>query len=588
MRICIVILLLNLAVVRGVLNSTEETQYDDCPPWFFFNETSNQCECFNDPSVDGIIKCTRKGALLRYGYCTTYEQGEGFFVSYCNYFQADSYIKAEPDFIRLPHNISELNDYMCGPLNRKGRVCSECVDGYGIPIFSIVQTCSSCSGIWYRILLYLFLEFVPITVFYFIILFLRINVTSAPMVSFVFYCQIGVSTLYVIANRYIFDNGIELQYLSILTTLYGIWNLDFFRYNLPPFCISQNIKALHVPYLLYVSAFYPLFLTGVVIVCVRLHANNSRVLVWLWKIFKRFISKFTTAKWEPKYTVIGAISDFILLSYGKLLFIFVRTLSFGTQLNLNNTTVSQSLHVTTDPSVPYFGKIHISFAIITIVTFMFTVVPLTLLLALYPIRAFRSLLFKCLCSGQIITTLNTFVEKFCSSYKDGLYDNRDMRGFISMYFFLRLVHLITSQFQVFTITVTMYVCCAVVIAIVRPYKKAYMNNIDALILTNLALIALFSDVRIGRSNPSILTILYQLGVAVLSTIPLIVLIGFIIYKILRVCKCLTISCKKKKKTTKDCSIQTGSNEGDNVSLPDRVLHPEVYAANTLTGVNTVY
>ena len=50
---------------------------------------------------------------------------------------------------------------MCEPLNRKGRVCSECKDGYGLSVMSVgyrIQ-CSNCTSAWYGVPLYLILEF---------------------------------------------------------------------------------------------------------------------------------------------------------------------------------------------------------------------------------------------------------------------------------------------------------------------------------------------------------------------------------------------------------------------------------------------
>ena len=264
------------------LNVTKEVQPNDfqCPPWFFYNDTTNQCECFSHPSTVGIIECTREGALLRYGYCSTYEQDQGLFVARCNYFQANEYTTVKENFIVLPNNISELNDYMCGPLNRKGRVCSKCVDGYGPPIFSVVPICSNCTSTrWYGVPLYLFLEFVPITIFYFIVLFFRINVTSAPMVAFALYCQIAVISLYYIIERYTFDTSINLNFLSTLTTLYGIWNLDFLRYNLPPFCVSSSFRSFHITYLSCISAFYPLILTITIGVGIKLYSYNNKPIV---------------------------------------------------------------------------------------------------------------------------------------------------------------------------------------------------------------------------------------------------------------------------------------------------------------------
>ena len=38
-----------------------------------------------------------------------------------------------------------------------------------------------------------------------------------------------------------------------------------------------------------------------------------------------------------------------------------------------------------------------------------------------------------------LLALNTFVENFYSSYRDSLSGDRDMRGFASLYFLLRII-----------------------------------------------------------------------------------------------------------------------------------------------------
>ena len=136
----------------------------------------------------------------------TYEEGSGFYVGFCDGVKVDSLSTTDNNYIILPSNVSDLNDYMCGPMNRKGLMCSRCADGFGLAVFSIGQTCTNCSVSWYGVPLYLFIEFVPITIFYFIVLLFNINVTSAPMVAFIFYSQITVSAFTsIITNKLIFN-----------------------------------------------------------------------------------------------------------------------------------------------------------------------------------------------------------------------------------------------------------------------------------------------------------------------------------------------------------------------------------------------
>ena len=564
--------------------------HDWCPPWFFYNATTNQCECFVSPDTNHIVKCTERGAVLKFGYCMTYEDGEGYFVGLCNYFKLNSYNKSDKaGYISLPSNASELNDYMCGPLNRKGIVCSECVDGFGYSVTSAEHTCSNCTNAWYGIPLYLFLEFVPITIFYFIILFFRINITTAPMVAFVFYSQIGVSSFLIMSNRYLFDTTLAYRFLNILITFYGIWNLDFFRYIIPPFCVSPYIKPIHITFLYYISAFYPLCLIAFSWMCIHLHSRNFKPITWMWNKLNGCIFRHMKTKWDAKNTMIDVFATFFLLTYAKLVFTCFRTVSYGVIINTNNFSTRNILRLKSDPSTEFLSSEHLPFAITSAAIFLFILVPIPILLALYPIEAFRTLLFKCTFANRLMPALNIFVEKFCNCYRDGLSGGRDMRSFVSFHFFLRLLgnYLSVDQILVnlsFTVIILLYAASSLLIALVRPYKRTYMNVLDTLILANLAMISLILDKNsASKDQASSSSVFYEICGSILSTIPLIGLTGVIIY---RISKKLLVkflhSCRLfsyDRNTIEDLEASTGKIDldvGDNSELPDRILHPEQY------------
>ena len=70
----------------------------------------------------------------------TYEEESGFYVGPCDSVKINSQKITEDTYIILPSNVSDLNDYMCGSVNRKGLMCSQCADGFGLTLFSIGQT----------------------------------------------------------------------------------------------------------------------------------------------------------------------------------------------------------------------------------------------------------------------------------------------------------------------------------------------------------------------------------------------------------------------------------------------------------------
>ena len=65
------------------------------------------------------------------------------------------------------------------------------------------------------------------------------------------------------------------------------------------------------------------------------------------------------------------------------------------------------------------------------------ILPPIILLAVYPTK-YSSTFTICSIGGcsQALFALNSFVEKFYSSYRDGLSGDRDVRGFASLFFFL--------------------------------------------------------------------------------------------------------------------------------------------------------
>jgi len=118
-----------------------------------------------------------------------------------------------------------------------------------------------------------------------------------------------------------------------ILVLCGIWNLDFFRSVIPPFCVSSRIKTVHALALEYIVAFYPICLILVTYACIKLHDNNFRPVVWLWKPFHRHFVHFRR-RWDAKASIINAFTTFLLFSFSKILFVsFTLLRTFGGRYN---------------------------------------------------------------------------------------------------------------------------------------------------------------------------------------------------------------------------------------------------------------
>ena len=134
-----------------------------------------------------------------------------------------------------------------------------------------------------------------------------------------------------------------------------------------------------------------------------------------------------------------------------------------------------------------------------------------------------------------------FVEKYYSCYRDGTDGGKDMRSLASMYFLLRLLTDLViaandtffNTGHTFNVVAVLFAGCSLMIALVRPYKKAYMNIIDALILGIMALIALTLANYFVQESSDLLDLFYALVTCIFVFIPLLGLTGFIAYKILK-------------------------------------------------------
>ena len=267
--------------------------------------------CLSDlKNLHQYVDCSHNGTFLTSGNCATYNKDGGVLSLFsCPDFQPNTAISGHA---KLPRNLSQLNDNMRGPLNRKGHLCSECADGFGLSVTSFRFKCVNCTDAWYRAPLFLILEFVPITLFYLIVLVFQIRITSAPMPCFIMYTQLIVISLNASPTLFFaFTDGRKLKLdVKIMLILYGLFNLNFCQNNiLPPYCVSSKLNPIQLSLLKYMSVFYPILLIFLTWLCIELHGRNFRPLVWLWRPFHRCFVQFAEAGTQ-KVTSLMSLTPF--------------------------------------------------------------------------------------------------------------------------------------------------------------------------------------------------------------------------------------------------------------------------------------
>jgi len=96
------------------------------------------------------------------------------------------------------------------------------------------------------------------------------------MNAFVLLCQLIASPQQIRVWLLTVEHPLGKTFVRVLLTLYGIWNLDFFRTIVPPFCLT--LSSLETLALDYAVAAYPLVVLVVAYVLVELHARGFRLL----------------------------------------------------------------------------------------------------------------------------------------------------------------------------------------------------------------------------------------------------------------------------------------------------------------------
>ena len=143
-----------------------------------------------------------------------------------------------------------------------------------------------CSAV--NILYYLLLQCLPNTIMFLAIIVFRINVTAAPMVHYVLFCNTVVIYIKSFAGGYanfvnsaINENLVYKVFSSLLLPINAVWSFDTFLFVSPPLCVSEHVQEIYIPYLNTLAALYPFILLLITYAAIQLHAHDYKLFVRL-------------------------------------------------------------------------------------------------------------------------------------------------------------------------------------------------------------------------------------------------------------------------------------------------------------------
>ena len=156
-----------------------------CPTWFFPDPSSNgTCRCGDN--IHDTVRCndSMKEVAILDCYCMTYNESTGPVVGTCFYNCKNSTVNPllkDELYHLLASDVTELDKYMCGHLNREGQLYGKCKENYSIPVYSYDLKCVKCSTSPFNWVKYILAAFLPLILFFVLVLSCRLSATSPKL-----------------------------------------------------------------------------------------------------------------------------------------------------------------------------------------------------------------------------------------------------------------------------------------------------------------------------------------------------------------------------------------------------------------------
>ena len=471
-----------------------------CPPGLCLSckNTKYTCSCDCDyQTYQGVVRCNPLlyqasiAPLFWAGYVDGNHTGDDryFVTAFCPVGFCSS-----TDYIF--RNYEELDEKICQPQKRTGVLCGQCVRNTSVYSSVLVLRCGKCTNLqhwkYFGIVQYFLYEILPLTAFFFFLVWFNFSLTSGPLISFIFFSQALSS----------FGPYNHLHYLgnSNVGLFYSIWNLDFLEIVLPLYCLMENWNALDILAFHYISAITPLCLIVILVVvinyqnvlcfpviypyralhhCIASRRSNS-------SISKSRPSEFFLALkgkfFSPYSKLLHGIVAVLVLSYAKFVYLSILILAPSVSLNINwpsNVPSENSLRVLLEGSHMYFGKLHLKYAIPAVIVIILSTIPPIVLLVRPFLQRFSKVervLRRWLPLSRIDLFLNEFYSCYCPKF----------RWYASMYFFYRIILCLSFCYNLSSQqSIAQQLLCTamlVVHCVVQPYSNRLYNCVDGIIL----------------------------------------------------------------------------------------------------------
>ena len=574
-----------------VISAKLSVKLAECPPGYYLDANKNytcQCSYLNSRQrLDGILSCDSETftAKIKRGYWAGYHLSpehstptDSNLVTgqcpryYCN-------IKEQENNLPDKSNFTLLNELFCSPVNRNGTLCGKCSNGHSVAINSLYFDCIDCSH-WlsrHGWIIYGLTEYVPSTLLFCLVLFFDINLQSGTISSIVLYFQI-FNILNVYSDRDVNSPSLsDYDIFKAIDLFYNMWNLEFFGYLLPPYCINKNFNTMDILLIKYISGFYLFLLFVLFIGLTNLVYMNF---YGLEKVARYIRNCFTRCKLKitRKGSTVNGLATLWTLVFTKLVVIS------GLILSRVNLTGSQNSGLVArvvwlDGNLPYSGEKHIPYMIpALLVLIIFSIIPAISLLCYHTlvpqilgmIQKQSGLNFNQYRIYQVVSSaiqkpflyLKPLIDCFQGSCKPRC------EFYASLLFIYRisivLVFCFTTKPDSIFYGTGISLLLIVITAIFQPYKKHHDNVMTILCICNISFCNLYYYTE-TQSNSDLQPWLWLQLIIVLWP-----LVFFVVYMMWRSWQKLK-GCWNQEPLAMNQYNPIPENEDDELNFPPRAL-----------------
>ena len=488
-------------------------EFQQCPPGFVSTDNSTAiCQCPNGTYAGYIMTCDSLSYTTKIKKATWMGEVPGYndllvglspYVSSSNNFE----------YVVLPQDPQNLSNFLCGATNRKGILCGDCIEGYGVAVNSEYFECVFCpeEHTYYNWVFYLLTEFLPVTLFFALVFVFSMSVTSGPLNSYIFFAQVITTAVDIDADGMIPLQNVTARHNISYVTLtnvysipYDIWNMNFFKPLWPKFCLSPHLNTIDVYAIGYITAIYVLILVIIFALILNLYNRGVSIVVCICRPLHKCLARFRRlSNFQPSVT--GGVAVFILISYTKFVYVSLNLLTPTPLYRADGTVAYHAFYA--DGNIKWEKNIATAIVYIIIASCMLsTFVLLPPLVLFYPtfLRLVERLSCWRLQLGKFYPSakIQSFMNEFHGCYKDGSNGGMDCRWFASLYFCLRIgvfaVYSGASTWYLkYILQLLFFLFAAFLFALIQPYQKAWLNRLDILMFLLLATITALGQYNLG-------------------------------------------------------------------------------------------